>query len=83
MMLLVGVFTWCCVIGAAWTWGAGKQIRGMHGRYIFEILPFLLIPFAQGQEVEGEKNMEGYCRLFEILIIGGYAMELMNQYYIL
>ena len=83
IMLLTGVFVWCCVIGAAWAWGEGRQIRGMHGRYIFAILPFLLIPFAQGQETAMEQKMEGYCRLFEILILGGYVMELLNQYYII
>ena len=82
VMWFVGIFTWCSVIGVAWIWGLGIEVRGMHGRYIFTILPFILIPLAQGKEIEQEKKLNKYCQWFEILIISSYAIDIIKRHYI-
>lgn len=82
VMWLVGIFTWCSVIGVAWIWGLGMEVRGMHGRYIFTILPFILIPLAQGEKNKKGNNLPQYSQWFEILIISSYAIEIIRRHYL-
>ena len=81
-ILIISLLTWCTVIGVFWIVGKGILITGMHGRYIFPILPFILLPFAHNHDPSLTTRLFKNCSLFQIIITGLYMINIFSNYYL-
>lgn len=82
IFLLIALLTWCTIIGVFWIVGKGVNISGMHGRYIFPILPFILLPFTCNNSPKLNTSLLKACSIFQMTILGLYLTSVFSNYYL-